>query len=189
MEITPLSIEGAWIVKSTVHLDSRGSLREYFQRNELLEATGIDFSVEQANVSKSNRGVIRGIHYSLSPLGQAKWLTCLSGAILDVIADIRPHSPTFGRVEYIDLKADEGKTVLIGANLGHGFISLEEETIVSYLLSSSYMPDCEYQINPYDETLNINWHSARIEGIEIMMSAKDLNAPTLKQAAKIGHLP
>jgi len=189
MQLTPLGIEGAWLAESPIWADERGFFREWFKRQDVLEVTGIDFSSQQANVSRSNRGVIRGIHYSLAPEGQAKWVTCISGAILDVIVDIRPGSPTFGKVEYVDLRGDEGRAVLIDRGLGHGFISLEDETFVSYLLSSPYKPEFEFEIQPTDPELGINWHLELIGGVGFVTSAKDAQAPTLEERRTEKRLP
>ena len=189
MHLTPLGIEGAWLAESPIWADERGFFREWFKREDILEATGIDFSFQQANISKNNKGVIRGIHYSLVPEGQAKWVTCISGEILDVIVDIRPDSLTFGKVEYVDLRGDEGRSVLIGRGLGHGFISLKEETSVSYLLSSPYNPEFEFEIQPTDPELGINWHLELIGGVGIVTSEKDAKAPTLGERRIEKKLP
>ena len=89
MKFIQTEIPDAWIVESQKYDDSRGSFREWFKENEILESTGLNFNVCQANESISKKGVIRGVHYSLSESGQAKWITCASGRILDVIVDIR----------------------------------------------------------------------------------------------------
>jgi dTDP-4-dehydrorhamnose 3,5-epimerase len=179
MELTPLGIEGAWLAESPLWNDDRGHFREWFKYEEILSKTGIDFSVQQANVSHSRRGVIRGIHYSLAPDGQAKWVTCVAGNILDVVVDVRPESPTFKRWTSVELSGDSDKAVLIGKGLGHGFISLESNSIVSYLLSSKYSPQNEFSINPLDTEIGIHWglpHS------EIVVSARDGEAPTINKA-------
>ncbi len=82
MDLIPLGIEGAWLSESPVWGDDRGSFREWFKRDEVLKKTDIDFPVNQANISISKKGVIRGIHYSLAPNPQAKWITCVSGSIM-----------------------------------------------------------------------------------------------------------
>ena len=184
MKITPLSIEGAWLAELPLHNDNRGSFREWFKQTELLEKTGFNFFVSQANISISSSGVVRGIHYSLNPEGQAKWVTCLKGGILDVVVDIRPKSPTFRRVEHIELCAGEGKAVLIGAGLGHGFAALEDDSVVSYLLSTPFSPKVEYAINPFDEDLAIQWNTNNP-----IVSLKDQNAPSLARLNKEGLLP
>ncbi len=181
MDFTPLAIDGAWLANSPVWRDNRGIFREWFKREEILSKTGIDFSVQQANISISNKGVIRGIHYSLAPEGQAKWVTCTTGSIIDVIIDIRPNSPTYKKIEYIHLNAEEGKAVLIGKGLGHGFIALEDKSTVAYLLSSNYEPQYEYEINPMDPELKIDWQKERVGIKDVVMSAKDEKSPTLKE--------
>ena len=87
MELTPLGIEGAWLAESPMWRDERGIFREWFKAEDVKNATGRDFGIEQANVSMSSAGTLRGIHYSMAPRGQAKWITCVSGAIKDVIVD------------------------------------------------------------------------------------------------------
>jgi len=189
MDFTPLTIEGAWVVNSPVWIDNRGSFREWFKREEVLSQTGIDFSVQQANISVSNKGVIRGIHYSLAPDGQAKWVTCTNGSILDVIIDIRPNSPTYKKIEYAKISAEEGKAVLIGKGLGHGFISLENKSVISYLLSSPYKPEFEYEINPMDPELEIDWKSELVGVTELIMSVKDEQSPTIGEQKLRNLLP
>jgi dTDP-4-dehydrorhamnose 3,5-epimerase len=189
MELTPLGIEGVWLAESPVWNDDRGYFREWFKHEEVFSMTGIDFSVQQANISSSQRGVIRGIHYSLAPEGQAKWVTCVQGSILDVVVDLRPESTTFKEYEIIDLKGNEGRALLIGSGLGHGFLSLEDNTTTSYLLSSQYSPDFEYEIQPTDPELNIDWHLELIGGVGVVVSKKDAQAPTLKERARNGQLP
>lgn len=189
MELTPLSIEGAWLAESPIWSDDRGFFREWFKREEVLSKTGIDFSVQQANVSISKRGVIRGIHYSLAPQGQAKWITCVEGSILDVVVDLRPESPTFKKHEIVHLKGNDGGALLIGVGLGHGFLSLEDNTYTSYLLSSPYNPAFEYEIQPTDPELNINWNHELIFGHKFVISDKDFQAPSVQDRASRGQLP
>jgi dTDP-4-dehydrorhamnose 3,5-epimerase len=184
MKITPLSIEGAWLAELPLYNDNRGSFREWFKHTEILEKTGFNFFVSQANISISSSGVVRGIHYSLNPEGQAKWVTCLKGAILDVVVDIRPMSPTFRRVEHIKLCAREGRAVLIGSGLGHGFTAIEDDSVVCYLLSSPFSPRDEYGINPFDEDLAIQWKTS-----SPIISSKDQSAPSLQSLNKEGLLP
>lgn len=184
MKLTPLSIDGAWLAEFPLHNDNRGSFREWFKHSEILEKTGSNFLVSQANISVSSYGVVRGIHYSLSPEGQAKWITCLKGSILDVIVDIRPMSPTFRRVEHVDLCAREGRAVLISQGLGHGFAAFEDDSVVSYLLSSPFSPITEYAINPFDIDLGIQWQTKNP-----ILSLKDMNAPSLESLNKAGLLP
>jgi dTDP-4-dehydrorhamnose 3,5-epimerase len=176
-EIKPLGIHGAWIIKSSTYGDNRGFFREWFQREQLKELTGIEFDVKQANLSLSNRGVVRGIHYSLSDAGQAKLVTCARGLIWDVVIDIRPNSPTFKKWIATELRPENGISVFISEGLGHAFMALENDSVISYLLSSPYSPNEEFAINPLDPEFNIEW-----PGAELSFSARDKAAPFLKDA-------
>ena len=184
MKFQPLGINGAWLIESEVFEDERGTFREWFKSDEIQKATGIDFSVAQANVSSSKNGVIRGIHFSVAPGGQAKWVTCTYGRILDVIVDIRPNSSTYKKVEYIELHGTTARATLIGQGLGHGFFSLEDNSVVSYLLSSPYEPNLELGINPFDKELDITWPN-----IDGEISDKDKSAKSLDQLQQLGLLP
>jgi dTDP-4-dehydrorhamnose 3,5-epimerase len=177
MELISLGIEGAWVAESPVWSDQRGNFQEWFKQEEILSKTGIDFSVQQANFSISNRGVIRGIHYSLNPKGQAKWITCLAGSIIDVIVDIRPNSQTFKKIVYVTLTGRENRCVLVGKGLGHGFVSLEDRTSIAYLLNAPYEPKTEFAIHPFDETLKINWGVTQEMAI---LSTRDRKAATFE---------
>jgi dTDP-4-dehydrorhamnose 3,5-epimerase len=186
MKLTPLGIDGAWLAESPVWSDDRGFFREWFKSEEVLAATGINFSIQQANVSQSQRGVIRGIHFSLAPQGQAKWVTCVSGSIRDVIVDIRPSSPTFRKSVFVDLNGLDGRAVLIGAGLGHGFAALDNSSTIAYLLSSPYSPREEFEINPMDPELGIAWG---VDSAEVSLSEKDKMAPSLAERNKANKLP
>ena len=186
MELTPLGIDGAWVAESPVWSDERGFFREWFKSADVLAATGINFSIQQANISQSQRSVIRGIHYSLAPEGQAKWVTCVNGGIRDVIVDIRPSSPTFQKSVFVDLNGLDGRAVLIGPGLGHGFASLADSSTIAYLLSSPYSPSEEFEINPMDPDLGIDWG---VDLSEVSLSEKDKLAASLAQRQVEGKLP
>ena len=177
MNLTPLGIEGAWLAESPVWSDQRGNFQEWFKHEEIFSNTGMDFSVKQANFSVNKKGVIRGIHYSLNPDGQSKWITCVAGSIVDVIVDIRPNSPTFKKIEYVTLTGQENRSVLVGKGLGHGFVSLEDETLVAYMLNAPYAPEIEFAIHPFDKTLQINWG---INELIATLSTQDQNAATFE---------
>jgi dTDP-4-dehydrorhamnose 3,5-epimerase len=186
MKLTPLGLDGAWIAESTVWNDERGFFREWFKSRDVMAATGRDFGIEQANISFSSAGTLRGIHYSIAPRGQAKWITCVSGSIQDVIVDIRPDSKTFGQWIDVELKGDSGNAVLISEGLGHGFLSLEDNTTVAYLVSTPFSPRDEFEINPLDEKLAIKWG---MDLGSLKISGKDSIAPTLEQRKLNGKLP
>lgn len=186
MKLTPLGIEGAWLAESPVWSDDRGFFREWFKSEDVKAATGQDFGIEQANISISSAGTLRGIHYSIAPRGQAKWITCVSGSIQDVIVDIRPDSKTFGQWVDVELKGDSGKAVLISEALGHGFLALEDNTTVAYLVSTPYSPNDEFEINPLDEKIGITWGRA---SNFLKISDKDKEAPSLEQQHREKKLP
>lgn len=186
MNLESLLIKGAWVAESPVWGDERGFFREWFKASDISRVTGRDFSVAQANISSSARGVVRGIHYSLAEGGQAKWVTCVSGSIRDVIVDIRPSSPTYGKSVVVELSSASGNAVFISEGLGHAFVSLEDASTVAYLVSSPFSPTDEYEINPLDSELGIDW------GLpigELRLSPKDAAAPSMAERAIQGKLP
>ena len=186
MELAPLGIDGVWLAESPVWRDDRGFFREWFKSVDVKKATGRDFGIEQANISLSSRGTLRGIHYSIAPRGQAKWITCVAGSIKDVIVDIRPDSHTFGKWIEVELSGSSGNAVFIGEDLGHGFLALEDNTAVAYLVSTPCSPTDEFEINPLDEKIGINWG---MDLSDLKISDKDKNAPTLAERLAEGKLP
>ena len=186
MKLTPLGIEGAWLAESPVWSDDRGFFREWFKSTDVKTATGRDFEIEQANISVSSAGTLRGIHYSIAPRGQAKWITCVSGSIKDVIVDIRPDSQTFGNWIEVLLTGDSGQAVFISEGLGHAFVALEENTAVAYLVSTPFSLNDEFEINPLDQEIGINWG---MDLSVLKISEKDKNAPTLAERLAEGKLP
>ena len=184
MEIEKLGIEGVWFARSPVHSDDRGSFREWFKAEDIELKTGRKFNVAQSNISISDCDVLRGIHYSLAPAGQGKWITCVSGSIWDVVVDVRPTSPTYKKWISFTLEGGKGEALFISEGLGHGFLSLQNESIVSYLLTSPYSPTNEFEINPLDPELAITW-----PGSNFRMSPKDLETPSLVSRKKAGQLP
>ena len=185
MRATALDISGAWLLQSDVYADERGTFSEWFKHSELLRLTGESFTPVQANVSVSQSGVVRGVHYSLAPKGQAKLVTVLCGSIRDLVIDVRIGSPTFGTVYATDLAAGEGRALFIGENLGHAFQALEDDTVVSYLVSSEYSPNDEKEITPLCLTLNIQLS----QDLPIVLSEKDRLAPGIEIQKQKNLLP
>jgi len=186
MNLTPLGIDEVWLAESPIWSDDRGFFREWFKSEDIRHATGKDFGIEQANISLSSRGTLRGIHYSIAPRGQAKWITCVAGAIKDVIVDIRPESQTFGQWIEVELSGNSGKAVFISEGLGHGFVALQDNTAVAYLVSTPFSPTDEFGINPLDEKVGINWG---MDMSQLKISEKDKKAPTLIERLAEGKLP
>ena len=185
MTAKPLSIHGAWLLQSRVFADDRGTFSEWFKSSLLTELTGETFEPVQANVSVSNVGVIRGIHYSLAPYGQAKLVTVLRGSILDVAIDVRLGSPTFGKFESAVMVAGDGQTMFLRSDMAHAFQALEDNTVVSYLVSSEYSPTEEKEISPMCIRLGIDWEAS----VPPVLSEKDRAAPDLDQQHTANLLP
>lgn len=159
---------------------------EWFRADVLTAETGRRFGIQQANHSVSAKGVLRGIHYADVPPGQAKLVYCPSGAVLDVVVDLRCGSPTFGRSDSIVLRAEEHKVIFVSEGLGHGFCALDDDSSVVYLVSAVYNPQTERTVNPLDPQLALPWPT----GLgNLVLSAKDRDAPTLAEAQSVGMLP
>ncbi|MET0191389.1 MAG: dTDP-4-dehydrorhamnose 3,5-epimerase family protein, partial [Pseudonocardia sediminis] len=178
-------IPGAWLFEPAVFPDPRGVFVAPFQGAPFRDALGFDLTVAQTNHSVSARGVIRGVHFADTPPGQAKYLYCASGAILDVIVDLRVGSPTFGQSEAVDLDGASMRAVYLSEGLGHAFMALSDDTVVAYLCSTPYNPGAEHGLTPLDPELGLPWPS----GIEPVLSEKDAAAPTLAAARAEGLLP
>jgi len=180
-----LDIDGAWVLAPRIHRDGRGSFLEWFRDAEFHEAVGYRMDVAQANCSVSRRGVIRGIHFSDVPPGQAKYVTCASGAIADVVVDLRVGSPGFGRWQAVRLDDETRRAVYIAEGLGHAFVALSEQATVLYLCSTPYAPSREHGVHPLDPDVGIAWPP----GVETVLSEKDAAAPSLAEAVAAGLLP
>jgi dTDP-4-dehydrorhamnose 3,5-epimerase len=183
--IKPLSIEGAWLFVPHILRDDRGTFLECFRGAELTEALGYLPAVEQANCSVSRRGAVRGVHFADIPPGQAKYIMCVTGEIIDVVVDIRIGSPSYGRWEAVRLDDASRNAVFISEGLGHAFMAVTEEAAVVYLCTAPYSPGREHGVHPLDPGIGITWP---VEG-EPLLSAKDAAAPTLEQARSAGLLP
>ena len=191
MTYRELSVPGAWEITPTQHGDPRGVFLEYFQSGPFRDAVGHAFDLQQANCSVSGAGVLRGIHYADVPPGQAKYVTCAKGAVLDVAVDIRVGSPTFGTWDSVLLDDVDRRAIYLSEGLGHAFLSLEDDSTVLYLCSIGYSPGREHGLQPLDSEIGIVWPATARDGTPITpaLSAKDLAAPTLSEAAVQGLLP
>ena len=191
MEIRELSISGAFEVTPQVHSDGRGAFHEWFRADRFTQATGHAFTLAQANASVSAAGTLRGIHFAQLPPSQAKWVTCLRGSALDVVVDIRVGSPSFGSWEAVELDDVDHRAVYLSEGLGHAFMALEDDTVVSYLCSAPYAPGREHGVHPLDPAIGITWPTTGRGGspIEPVLSSKDSQAPSLGEARQQGLLP
>lgn len=185
MEIRELAVPDAYALDLVPHGDPRGRFTEWYRAGVLAGATGFGLTLAQANHSVSARGVLRGVHFALVPPGQAKYVYCPSGRVLDVIVDVRVGSPTFGVHDSVVLDSDEPRAVYLAEGLGHAFVSLADGSSVTYLVSTGYAPDREFGIHPMDPELDLPWP----DDVEFSLSAKDQAAPTLAEAREQGLLP
>ncbi|MEO5875187.1 MAG: dTDP-4-dehydrorhamnose 3,5-epimerase [Streptosporangiaceae bacterium] len=179
-----LTIEGTYVFTPRIHGDARGSFLEWFKEDQLTEIAGHGLKLSQANCSTSGRGVLRGIHFADVPPGQAKYVTCVSGTVLDVVVDLRTGSPTFGRWDSVRLDDQTRRAVYLSEGLGHGFLTLSESATVVYLCSESYNPGHEHGVHPLDPDLAIDWPLS-----DLALSVKDETAPSLAEALHTGLLP
>jgi dTDP-4-dehydrorhamnose 3,5-epimerase len=180
-----LSIPGAWVFEPTRFEDDRGLFVSPYQEAAFVEAVGAPLVVAQSNHSVSRRGVIRGVHFADVPPGQAKYVYCPRGALLDVVVDVRVGSPTFGAHEAVLLDAHSYRAVYLSEGLGHAFVSLADRSSVTYLVSTGYSPGREFGVSPLDPALDLPWPA----DLELELSAKDQDAPTLADAQAQGLLP
>ena len=159
--------------------DNRGHFEEQFKLSAIEEQLGRSFPVKQVNQSVSAKGVLRGIHYTDSPEGQAKYVSCPKGAIWDVVVDLRKDSPTYGQWDAVELSEQNGKSVLISEGLGHGFLSLVEGSVATYLCTSEFNSVADKGISPLSPKLAIDYASvgSKHEISTFTLSPKDLEAP------------
>lgn len=191
LEAKALPIEGAWQLTPRQHADERGVFLEWFRHEAMADVIGRPFELRQANLSVSSAGTLRGIHYADVPPGQAKYVTCVSGAVCDVVVDIRVGSPTFGSWTSVILDDIDRRAVYIGEGLGHAFMALADDTVVAYMCTDVYRPANEHGVNPLDPALAITWPATGRNGheLQITTSEKDAAAPTLAAAQASGALP
>ena len=185
MDTRALSIKGAWEFHPVLRPDERGIFLESFKADIFESAVGRPFDLRQMNISVSRRGTVRGIHYADVPPGQAKYVQCFEGKILDIVVDIRVGSPTFGQWDAAELDAESRTGLFITEGLGHAFCALTDSVTVGYLCSTPYSPAREHGVHPLDPALDLPWPDMS----EIVLSDKDKAAPLLADAADMGMLP
>jgi dTDP-4-dehydrorhamnose 3,5-epimerase len=184
MKAHPLKISGSWKIEFQKFDDNRGFFYESFKEEDFKSQIGRHLNIKQTNTSSSSKGSVRGIHFALVPPSQAKLVQCQRGSIKDYVIDIRVGSPTFGQFEEIELNEKSASAVFIEEGLSHAFVALENQTVVTYFVTEEYNPTREKGINPFDKTLNVKWPD-----IELILSEKDKQAISLKEAGNQGLLP
>jgi dTDP-4-dehydrorhamnose 3,5-epimerase len=179
-----LAVPGAWEITPAVHQDGRGVFFEWFTDREFTATTGHRLDLRQANTSVSSAGVLRGLHFAQLPPSQAKYVTCLRGAVFDVVVDVRVGSPTFVHCDSVLLDDHDHRSVYISEGLAHGFVALEDDSTVSYLCSAGYDPKREHTIRPTDPAIGIDWPVPTPT-----LSERDAAAATLAEVQAAGLLP
>lgn len=167
----PTAIAGVHVFEPIIHGDARGSFHEWFRADAFIDATGYPFIPEQANMSVSAAGVVRGLHFCDTPPGQAKLVTCPAGHVIDLIVDVRAGSPTFGQSLTVELEPRTRRVVHLPVGVAHGFVSLADGSVLTYLTSTGYEPDIERAVDVLDPDLGLD-----VAGI---LAAAGLGEPTL----------
>ncbi|MGH3719535.1 MAG: dTDP-4-dehydrorhamnose 3,5-epimerase family protein [Pseudonocardiaceae bacterium] len=185
MRFRELAVPGVFEFTPTIFPDARGRFVAPFEQSAFVDATGHRLHLAQSNQSISRRGVIRGVHFSDVPPGQAKYVYCPRGALLDIAIDLRVGSPTFGRWESVVLDAETCRAVYLPEGIGHAFIALADDTVMAYLCSTGYHPAAERTVCPLDPTLRLPWPPDE----EVTLSDKDRTAPTLAEITRTTLLP
>ena len=165
---------GLLIFEPKVFEDSRGYFYESYNANVCKEA-GIEINFVQDNQAKSSYGVIRGLHYQINPHAQTKFIRVLNGAILDVVADLRQGSPTYGKTYSIELSAENRLQLLVPKGFAHGYSVLSATSEVFYKCDTFYNKSAEAGIMYNDPALEIDW---QIPAGQEIISEKDLLHPS-----------
>lgn len=173
MKLTPLELEGAFVVDIERHADDRGFFARSFCRSEF-KSHGLASEFTQCNVSRNERpGILRGMHYQAAPHAEAKLVRCTLGAIFDVAIDLRDDSPTFRKWMGFELTAENHRAFYIPEGFAHGFLTLSEQSEVLYLISTDYSPDHARGVRWNDPAFGIDWPLARVGRSEPELSPRD----------------
>jgi dTDP-4-dehydrorhamnose 3,5-epimerase len=180
MKFIRTEISEVVVIEPTVHGDSRGYFSETFREDKLNEFLGYKINFIQDNESLSSKGVLRGLHYQLSPKAQTKLVRVIDGRVLDVAVDIRVGSPTFGKHIAVELSSENRKQLLIPRGFAHGFIVLSDKAIFSYKVDNYYSPENDRGLLYSD--FGIDW---QILEKEILLSEKDRVQPKLSETEEL----
>lgn len=186
MTFRELRIPGAWEITPKLHRDNRGEFFQWFTATEFDQMAGHRLDIRQANCSTSAAGALRGLHFAELPPGQAKYVTCVSGAVFDVVVDIRVGSPTYGQWDSVLLDGVNRRSVYLSEGLAHAFLALRDDTVVMYLCSTPYAPNREHTICATDPAIGIEWP---LPADQLLLSERDAAAPSLADVRAAGVLP
>jgi dTDP-4-dehydrorhamnose 3,5-epimerase len=180
MRVEQTILEGCFLVHDTFFGDHRGYFFESFNRKTFLDQTGMDIDFVQDNQSRSQKGVLRGLHFQKDGAAQAKLVRVIQGKVLDVAVDLRKASATYGKHVAVELTEDNHTQLFVPRGFAHGFVVLSEEAVFFYKCDNYYDPSSEGGIIYDDADLAINWV---LPGSEILLSEKDKKLPALAAAA------
>ena len=178
MNFKKFDIQGPLLIEPVIHGDHRGYFLESYRHDFFCKQVR-DIIWVQDNESLSKRGVLRGLHYQLPPYSQSKLVRVISGKVLDVIVDIRPASPTFGKHISVELDDVTKKMLFVPQGFAHGFVVLSDTAIFAYKVDNYYSKESDRGIKFDDPALGINW---LLKASELSLSEKDLKLPLLSQA-------
>lgn len=179
MKVTQTALPGVLIIEPQVFGDERGFFLESFNQREFDAAVGEHVEFLQDNHSRSQRGVLRGLHYQLPPHAQGKLVRVVSGRVFDVAVDLRRSSPRFGRWVGVELSAESFQQVWIPPGFAHGFLVLSETADFLYKATASYAPQAERTLRWNDPALRIQWPRTTAP---VSLSPRDAAAGDLAQA-------
>ncbi len=179
MIFTRTKIPDVVIIDPQVHGDERGYFVETFRQDKFEDFLGFKVNFCQDNESKSNRGVLRGLHYQLHPAAQSKLVRVIQGEVLDVAVDIREGSPTFGQHVAVLLSGENKRQMFVPRGFAHGFVVMKDETTFAYKVDNYYSPENDSGLAFDDPELGINW---LLETNELKLSEKDTKQPAFRDA-------
>lgn len=186
MRARDLAVTGAVEFTPQVFADDRGHFLSPFQGPEFEQNTRRElFRVSQVSYSVSRRGVVRGVHFTATPPGIAKYVYCPHGTVLDIVVDLRLGSPTFGRWDSVLLGETSRHALYLPVGVGHAFVALEDNSMMTYVMSGSYVKEQELEVSVFDRRLALPIP----DDIEPLLSQRDSVAPTLAEAEARGLLP
>ena len=168
MKIIETALPGVLILEPRVFGDQRGFFMEIWNARTFAEA-GLDLAFVQDNHSRSQKGVLRGLHFQ-NPGAQGKLVRVTNGAVFDVAVDLRKSSPTFGQWVGVELNAQNKRMLWVPEGFAHGFLTLEDDTDFLYKCTAPYAPESEYTLAWNDPTVGVEWP---VDGFEPVISAKD----------------
>lgn len=181
MKVEQTKLKDCFIIHDTVFGDHRGYFFESFNQQRFLDQTGLSVNFVQDNQSKSQRGVLRGLHYQHGTFAQAKLVRVLQGRVIDVAVDVRLNSPSFGEHVAVELTEDNHRQLFVPRGFAHGFAVLSEAAVFFYKCDNYYNKEAEGGIIYNDSQLNIDW---QLSGTEILLSDKDAALPLFSEAIK-----